>query len=176
MCAAGGKEYARTVERLDELRGLRRGHVGIALVDALSEGVIPQTITQIGRKFPHLTFDLQVLDNRDVGNKVAAAEVDVGLLFEPIENFALDKRIAIDFPVGVALPVDHPLRSEDRVTLSQILPFPQILPGAPLIVHERVVALYARHRVNTRQFVTCNDVKMLRFLGSRRGGGWGFSA
>ncbi len=25
------KEYARTVERLDELRGLRRGHVGIAL-------------------------------------------------------------------------------------------------------------------------------------------------
>jgi DNA-binding transcriptional LysR family regulator len=166
------KEYARTVERLDELRGLRRGHVGIALVDALSEGVIPQTITQIGKKFPHLTFDLEVLDNRDVGNQVAAAAVDVGLLFEPVENFALDKRIAIDFPVGVALPVDHPLRSEDRLTLSQILPFPQILPGDPLIVHERVVAIYARHRVNTRQFVTCNDVKMMRSL-VRSGAGVG---
>jgi DNA-binding transcriptional LysR family regulator len=166
------KEYARTVERLDELRGLRRGHVGIALIDALSEGVIPQTIAQIGQEFPHLTFDLKVLDNRDVGNQVAAAAVDVGLLFEPVENSALDKRIAIDFPVGAALPIYHPLRSESRLTLSQILPFPQILPSDPLIVHERAVALYARHRTNQRQFVTCNDVKMMRSL-VRSGAGVG---
>lgn len=158
------KEYARTVERLDELRGLRRGHVGIALVDALSEGVIPRTITQIGREFPHLTFDFEVLYNRAVGNQVAAAAVDVGLLFEPVENFALDKLIAIDFPVGVALPVNHPLHAEERLTLSQILPYPQILPGEPLIVHERVAALYARHRLTDRQFVTCNNVKMMRSL------------
>jgi DNA-binding transcriptional LysR family regulator len=166
------KEYARTVERVDELRGLRRGHVGIALIDALSEGVVPETIAQIGKEFPYLTFDLEVLDNRDVGNQVAAASVDVGLLFEPIENTALQKRTAVDFPVGVALPTNHPLRSENRLTLSQILPYPQILPGEPLIVHERAVALYGRHRTNYRQFVTCNDVRMMRSL-VRSGAGVG---
>jgi len=166
------KEYARTVERVGELRGLRRGHVGIALVDALSEGVIPQTIAQIGKDFPQLTFDLGVLDNRDVGDQVAAAAVDVGLMFEPVENSALEKRIAVDFPVGVALPVNHPLRSEDRLSLSQILEFPQILPGVPLIVSERAIALYARHRTNYRQFVTCNDVRIMRSL-VRSGAGIG---
>jgi DNA-binding transcriptional LysR family regulator len=158
------KEYARTVERVDELRGLRRGHVGVALVNALSEGIIPQAIARIAKEYPHLTFDFEVLPNREVANRVAAAAVDVGILFEPVENAALEKRISVDFPVGVALPTQHPLRSETRLSLSQILPYPQILPGEPLIVRERAVRLYARHRVNYRQFVTCNDIKLMRSL------------
>ena len=166
------KEYARTVERVDELRGLRRGHVGVALVNALSEGIIPQAIAKIAKEYPHLTFDFEVLDNREVASRVAAAAVDVGILFEPVENTALEKRISVDFPVGVALPANHPLRSEARLSLSQILPYPQILPGAPLIVRERAVLLYARQRVNYRQFVTCNDIKMMRSL-VRSGAGVG---
>jgi DNA-binding transcriptional LysR family regulator len=158
------KEYARTVERVDELRGLRRGHVGVALVNALSEGIIPQAITRIANEYPHLTFDFEVLPNREVANRVAAAAVDVGILFEPVENAALEKRISVDSPVGVALPTHHPLRSEVRLSLSQILPYPQILPGEPLMVRERAVRLYARHRVNYRQFVTCNDIKLMRSL------------
>jgi len=166
------KEYARTVERVDELRGLRRGHVGVALVNALSEGIIPQAIAGIAKEYPHLTFDFEVLPNREVANRVAAAAVDVGILFEPVENAALEKRISVDFPVGVALPAQHPLRSETRLSLSQILPYPQILPGEPLIVRERAVRLYARHRVNYRQFVTCNDIKLMRSL-VRSGAGVG---
>jgi DNA-binding transcriptional LysR family regulator len=158
------KEYARTVERVDELRGLRRGHVGVALVNALSEGIIPQAITRIANEYPHLTFDFEVLPNREVANRVAAAAVDVGILFEPVENAALEKRISVDSPVGVALPTHHPLRSEVRLSLSQILPYPQILPGEPLMVRERAVRLYARHRVNYRQFITCNDIKLMRSL------------
>jgi len=158
------KEYARTVERVDELRGLRRGHVGVALVNALSEGIIPQAIARIAKEYPHLTFDFEVLPNREVASRVAAAAVDVGILFEPVENAALEKRISVDFPVGVALPTHHPLRSEVKLSLSQILPYPQILPGEPLMVRERAVRLYARHRVNYRQFVTCNDIKLMRSL------------
>jgi DNA-binding transcriptional LysR family regulator len=134
------------------------------LVNALSEGIIPQAIAKIAKEYPHLTFDFEVLPNREVANRVAAAAVDVGILFEPVENAALEKRISVDFPVGVALPTQHPLRSETRLSLSQILPYPQILPGEPLIVRERAVRLYARHRVNYRQFVTCNDIKLMRSL------------
>ncbi|QEO27383.1 LysR family transcriptional regulator [Xanthomonas translucens pv. undulosa] len=34
------KSFQRTLEQLDELKGLRRGHVEIAMIDALSEGIV----------------------------------------------------------------------------------------------------------------------------------------
>ncbi len=166
------KEYGRTVERIEELRGLRRGHVGIALIGALSEGIVAQTISRVGEEYPSLTFDLRVLDNRRVAEQVSAAEVDLGLLLEPVENATLETRAVAEIPVGVAVPVGHPLTRVSRLSVSQILDYRQIVPAAPLIVHERAVALYARHRADHRKFVECNDVKMMRSL-VRAGAGIG---
>jgi DNA-binding transcriptional LysR family regulator len=158
------KEYARTVERVDELRGLRRGHVGIALIDALSEGIVPTTIAQLGEQYPQLTFDLRILDNRQVAEQVSAADVDVGLLLEPHENAKLQTRAVAEIPIGVAVPVGHPLTTKPRVSIGQVFEFRQIVAAAPLIVHERVIALNARHHSAEPQFVSCNDVKTMRSL------------
>jgi DNA-binding transcriptional LysR family regulator len=158
------KEYARTVERVDELRGLRRGHVGIALIDALSEGIVPATIAQLGEEYPQLTFDLRILDNRQVAEQVSAAEVDVGLLLEPLENAKLQTRAVAEIPIGVAVPMGHSLTAKPRVSIGQLLEFRQIMPAAPLIVHERAIALNARHPSAPPPFISCNDVKTMRSL------------
>jgi DNA-binding transcriptional LysR family regulator len=158
------KEYSRTVERVDELRGLRRGHVGIALIDALSEGIVPATIAQLGEEYPQLTFDLRILDNRQVAEQVGAAEVDVGLLLEPHENAKLQTRAVAEIPIGVAVPIGHPLTTKPRVAIGQVFEFRQIVAAAPLIVHERAIALNARHHTAPPHFVSCNDVKTMRSL------------
>ncbi len=165
------KEYARTVERVDELRGLRRGHVGIALISALSEGVLAETMAAIGGQSPSFTFDLRVLPNREVADQVRASEVDLGLLLEPVESPSLEMRATAEIPIGMALPVGHSLASRPRLSLSEVLDFRQIVPAAPLIVHERAVALYSRHGA-VPHFVTCNDVKLMRSL-IRAGSGIG---
>ncbi len=166
------KEYARTVERVDELRGLRRGHVGIALIAALSEGVVAQTIAAVGEEYPSLTFDVRILDNAHVVEQVRASEVDLGLLLEPSENPTLATRAIAEIPVGVAVPVGHPLTSLPRVSPEAMLRFRQIVPAVPLIVNERAVAFYARHKGEEQKFVTCNDLRMMRSL-IRAGAGIG---
>jgi DNA-binding transcriptional LysR family regulator len=166
------KEYTRTIERVDELRGLRRGHVGIALIDALSEGIVPTTIAQLGEEYPQLTFDLRILDNRQVAEQVSAAEIDVGLLLEPHENAKLQTRAVAEIPIGVAVPVGHPLTAKPRVSIGQVFEFRQIVAAAPLIVHERAIALNARHHSSQPHFVSCNDVKTMRSL-IRAGAGIG---
>jgi DNA-binding transcriptional LysR family regulator len=166
------KEYTRTVERMDELRGLKRGHVGIALIDALSEGIVARTITEVGEEYPRLTFDIRVLDNRDVAEQISASEVDLGLLLEPVENVNLSMRAIAEIPIGIAVPVGHPLTRVSRVSLGQVLDYRQIVPAPPLIVHDRAAALYARHRAENHKFIACNDVKMMRSL-VRSGAGIG---
>lgn len=158
------KEYTRTLERLDELKGLKRGHIRIAVIEALSDGMLVRTVAQVAGEYPYLTFDLRVLKNGQVSEQVSAAEVDFGLMLDPMENPSLEIRAFAEIPIGMAMPVDHPLAAKPRLSLSSALAYRQLMPAAPLIVHERAKMLYAQHRVDNDQIVACNNVRMMRSL------------
>jgi DNA-binding transcriptional LysR family regulator len=64
----------------------------------------------------------------------------------------------------MAMCVDHPLAGRSRVSLGDALIYRQLLPAAPLIVHDHARTLYARHRVDSGQIVACNNVRMMRSL------------
>lgn len=158
------KEHARTLERLDELKGLKRGHIRVALIEALGDGVLARTVAEVADEYPYLTFDLRVMENRQVGEQVSAAEVDFGLLLDPMEHPSLEVRAFVTIPIGMAMRVDHPLAGKPRMSLSDALEYRQLMLAAPLIVHERARTLYARHRVDNSQIVACNNVRMMRSL------------
>lgn len=158
------KDHARMLERLDELKGLKRGHIKVALIEALGDGVLVRTIAAVGEQYPAFTFDLRVLENSQVVEQVNAAEVDFGLLLEPAEHPTLEIRAQATIPIGMAMRADHPLASKPRMSLSDALEYPQLMASAPLIVHQRARMLYARHRADNTGIVTCNNVRMMRSL------------
>jgi DNA-binding transcriptional LysR family regulator len=158
------KEHSRTFETFDELKGLKRGHVRIAVVEALAEGIIVKTIAKLAREYPYITFDLRVLGNREVGQEVSAAEVDFGLLLDPVEHAALEVRAHADIPIGIAMPLDHPLAAKAHLSLSTSLAYRHLISAPPLIVYERAQKLYARHSLAYTHAVTCNNVSMMRAL------------
>ncbi len=165
ICAlAGGKSMCAPSSVWTSLKGLKRGHVRIALIEALGDGMLVRTVAEVEEEHPYLTFDLRVLENRLVGEQVSAAEVDFGLLLDPVEGPSLEIRAAATIPIGIAMPVDHPLAGRSRVSLGDALVYRQLLPAAPLIVHDLARTLYARHRADNGQSVACNNVRMMRSL------------
>ncbi|MFT4197291.1 MAG: LysR family transcriptional regulator [Pseudoxanthomonas sp.] len=158
------KDYAGTLERLDELRGLRRGHVTLAVIEALAEGLLVQALAALAERVPGLTFDIQVAESARVADLVGRAEVDLGLSLDPVEHAGLEVRTLMEVPLGVVVPPGHPLAGEAQLSLSRLVPYRQLVPAAPLIVHASVQAMYARHRIESRQVVTCNNVRLLRSL------------
>ena len=59
------KEHARTLERLDELTGLERGHVRIAMIEAFGDGVLVRTVAEVAEEYPYITFDPRVRHDSD---------------------------------------------------------------------------------------------------------------
>jgi DNA-binding transcriptional LysR family regulator len=166
------KEHTRTLERVGDLRGLRRGHVSIALIDALGEGFLPRLLAELGREYPGFSYDLRVVRNRVASELVAAAEVDFGLLLDPVEHGNLEIRAAIDVPVGAVLPPGHALAGAPSLAMSQLLDERLLVPAAPLVIEERTRSLYTRHGVDPKRVTTCNDTRLIRSL-IRDGGGVG---
>lgn len=166
------KDFIRTTERLDELRGLKRGQVNIALIDALSEGFVPAIIAAIGAELPRLRFELSVLKSGQVVEAVQALEADFGLLLEPSEEAGLTIHARAEVPIGVVVPAGHPWVGAGPVRLSALQGERLVLAAAPLMISARVAALAARQDLRSEPVVSCNDVRMMRAL-IRAGAGIG---
>ncbi|MGZ2978926.1 LysR substrate-binding domain-containing protein, partial [Pseudomonas aeruginosa] len=81
LMAAGGrwnKHLADVLGQIEDLRGLKRGHVEIAVIDALALGQVPDTIRAIQARHPGISFTLHVQANDIVRRMVSAGEVDMG--------------------------------------------------------------------------------------------------
>ncbi len=158
------KSFSRTLERFDELKGLRRGHVEIAMIDALSEGMVAEVVAGLIQQYPGVTFNLSTAGNQEVMNMVAASDVDFGLLLDPVSSVDLEVRAFADIPLGIAMPVGHPLAGKTALQLNETLEHRLLLPAAPLIVSEHAKVLYQRQHVDVKQLTHCNDVRTLRAL------------
>ncbi|SDI24806.1 DNA-binding transcriptional regulator, LysR family [Pseudomonas flavescens] len=158
------KELRGTHEHIDDLRGLRRGHVAIAMIDALSEGFVPEAIAALHQQYPGLSFGLRTARNRDVQQQILANEVDFGLLLDPLGGTDLQVLAFAEIPLGLLMPNDHPLASRPRLHLSEAVPYGLILPAAPLIVHRHAEVLLQRLEIDSQRVINSNDSRMLRSL------------
>jgi len=166
------KEFIRTRERFDEMQGLRRGHVSISIIAALSEGMVAQLIADVGKEFPYLTFNIRIEESRNISEHVSSSEVDFGLLLDPVEHTGLEVRAFAELPIGIAMPVGHPLAHRKMLSFSDITEYRQIIPAEPLMINARAKLLYNRYQLHETPSIVCNDVRMMREL-IRKGAGVG---
>lgn len=158
------KEYRRTRQHLDDLQGLKRGHVAIATVAALSEGPVMSALAQLCTAYPGVSFTLSTHDSQHISERVVNADIDVGMLLNPEWHQGLQVVQSVDIPMGVVVPPDHPLAGNSRIPLGELSDYRLLLPAAPLVVHEHLRGALQRSSLEQHNPIICNDVHMVRSL------------
>lgn len=175
MMAAGGrwqKQLGDTLSQIEDLRGLKRGHVDIAVIDALSKGHMPAAIHAIQQTYPGITIGVHVLGNEQARRAIAANDVDFGILFDPQSYQDLTVRAFVDVVLGVVSPPGHPLAGRAGVRFSDCDGEAVILPATPLAVHQQVAVLEGTSGVTLHRRVTSDNIQMIASL-VQQGGGLG---
>ncbi|MBK0033606.1 LysR family hpxDE operon transcriptional regulator HpxR [Erwinia sp. S43] len=158
------KEFRLTRQKFDELQGLRRGTVNVGLVQALAEGSFATALSDIIADCPWLELVLQVADSHTVSQRIRQADLDFGLILDPEGQAGLSVLAFVELEMGMVMRADHPLASSGRISLGELSGERHILPGAPLIVHERVAMLYRHHDFSPANTVSCNDIRLIKSL------------
>lgn len=158
------KDHERLLERFAELRGAKRGHVTIALIEALGEGLLPATLARLRPQHPNLSFDLRVLPNSQIAQQLLALEVDIGLLLDPHLQRELDCRASIQFPIGLVTRPDHFLAGKPDLKLSDLVGLRQILPAATLRIAELTRDMTGVNAGTPVEHITSNNIRLIRSL------------
>ncbi|HBQ3115727.1 MULTISPECIES: LysR family hpxDE operon transcriptional regulator HpxR [Klebsiella] len=164
------KEFRQTRQKFDELQGMKRGSVSVGMVQALAEGGFAAALAEIIARWPWLELDLQVADSHTVSQKVRQADLDVGLILDPQGQAGLSVLAFAELEVGIVMRPDHPLAGAKALSLGELSLERHIVPGAPLIVHERVALLYRHHDFTPENTISCNDIRLIKSLVLRGSG------
>jgi len=167
MMAAGSrwqKNMHDVRAQIDDLRGLKRGHVDMAIIDALAKGVIPAAICAIQSRYPGITIGVRVLENEAVRRAVSNGEVDFGILFEPQSYRDLTVRAFVEVVLGFVTPVGHALASQREARFSACIDSPLIVPAEPLAVAQQIAVLEGAIGLQPERKATSDNIQMITSL------------
>lgn len=118
----------RMQDSMEEMRGLKRGHVKIAAVQATSMGLLPRIVSALSLKHAGITFDCRVEGSAGVVASVIGGDADIGISFNAQASATLRHLIAVRLPFGAIVHPEHALARCETVEISDIIGVPLILP------------------------------------------------
>lgn len=173
MMAAGGRWQKNMLDvraQIEDLRGLKRGHVEMAVIDALAKGAIPAAIQAIKSRYPGITIGVRVLENEDVRKAVADGTVDFGILFEPHSFRDLTVRAFVEVVLGFVTAPDHPLAQTSEARFSACAESPLVVPVEPLAVSQQLAVLEGATGMRIDRTASSDNIQMIISLVLQRVG------
>jgi DNA-binding transcriptional LysR family regulator len=167
MMAAGLRWQKNLVDmraQLDDLRGLKRGHVDIAIIDALAKGYVPTAIQSIQSRYPGITIGIRVLENDAVRAAITSGEVDFGIFFEPQSYRDITVRAFVEVVLGFLTPAGHPFGLQREARFSSCVGSPLIVPGPPLAVCQQIAVLEGTTGAVLDKAITSDNIQMVTSL------------
>lgn len=164
MMAAGGrwqKNLSDVRAQIEDLRGLKRGHVDIAVIDALAKGYLPGVVRSLQSRYPGITIGVRVIENDQVRAAIMNGEVDFGIFFEPQSYRDITVRAFVEVVLGLITPRDHPLGQQKEARFSAVIGSALIVPAEPLAVSQQIAVLEGITGVVLDRTVTSDNIQMI---------------
>ena len=167
IMAAGTRWQKNMVEvraQIEDLQGLKRGHVDIAIIDALAKGHIPRLIQSIQSRYPGITVGVKVLENDAVRLAIATGRVDFGIFFEPQSFRDITERAFVDVVLGFVTPAGHPLGTQREARFSACVGSALVVPAEPLALCQQIAVLEGTSGVALDKKVSSDNIQMITSL------------
>ncbi|WP_174297777.1 LysR family transcriptional regulator [Sphingomonas bacterium] len=164
------KDLGHAVGQIEDLRGIRRGTVTVALVGGLASTLIIRVCSKFRERYPMVKLVFRRYDGDKIATAVTSGECDLGLSFLLPDDPNLTVVAAIDCYVGAIVPTDHPLAKRASVRISDCVGQPMILPDETMMVRGIINAGF--ERLNTKLYpeMESNSIEMIRgFVASGQG-------
>ncbi|NHO31464.1 LysR family transcriptional regulator [Acetobacter sp. LMG 1636] len=158
------RDWTETQAGFNDLQGLKRGHITIAIVDALTRGGIPKLIGQFRKSYPGIVIASRVMDNHAIAGAVTEREAEFGLLLDPPARRDLIVQSYTTSPLGIVCPPDHPLAARSEVRLGQCHDYPFIMPAPPLALRRRLDPLLSASLTKIAPVTETDSIRMIRSL------------
>ncbi|MBN9017647.1 MAG: LysR family transcriptional regulator [Rhizobiales bacterium] len=115
------RDLDRAMSEIDDLRGLRRGHVAIVCEDGIARDFLPAVLAAFHREFPKVTYAVDVAAALGVMASVVEGTADIGIAMAPPRRPDIAVELEAAMPIGVIAAPDHPITARASVKMTDLV-------------------------------------------------------
>lgn len=115
------RDLDRAIAQIDDLRGLRRGHVRLACEDGIGRDFLPAILGEFHREFPGVTYSVEIASALDIMTQVAEGLIDIGVAMSPPVRSDVSIAAIAEMPIGVITAPDSPLAQRKTIRLRDMV-------------------------------------------------------
>ena len=128
-------DFDRVRSTIDDLSGVRRGHVSISTSVQL-DPVLPTQIRDYRSEHPGVTFDINFAKPPEVQSSLADYRSDLGIFLGPLDQRVLQSIYAVPLTIDAIMRRDHPLAKSPKVSAGDCTQFEVALPSPEMGVRD----------------------------------------
>lgn len=162
------RELQRAIEAIADLKNLRRGHIGVALVESGMRGLLAPALSAFWQKHPKVQLSLQVVGTFEVMRMLERGDVDLGLAFNVPAHSELPVIASVALQLGAVMAPSHPLAGRASLRLHDLIDTPVILSDASLMLHSAFRAAQESLPLNVR--AVTNSITVMSLLAASGNG------
>ena len=158
------KELDRIRYQIEELKGLRRGEVKIAVAQEAIGGFLPGALSTFIKAHPRISTLVTVVDSERVRQLVMDGQAEFGLTFSPQPLPGVNVSRSMEFVLRAMINATPQNCEKQSITLQDFFREPTIVPDASTQLRDAVDVLAARILAQPQPVLTTNSLALMRSM------------
>jgi DNA-binding transcriptional LysR family regulator len=153
-------DHARSA--LDDLTGLRRGHVRVWSVEGMVRDFVTAALADFRARYPAVTLEVTVAGTDEILAALLDDEADVGVAFNPLPHRGIATVAQIADPLFAVARPDHPAAAESLLSLADLLRWPMAVADRAFGLRHLLDAAAKAAKVEIDPAFVTNSIEALR--------------
>ncbi|MBR0784853.1 LysR family transcriptional regulator [Bradyrhizobium iriomotense] len=157
------KELTRTQVKIEELKGLRRGEITLAMMSGLASNLVPNKVKEFRAANPRVKLNLTLFNTgAEIQVAVASGEADLGIGFDFGKDSNLKVLARAVGRLGAVMTPNHPLAKRSNVRLSDCIDYPLVIADSTSAIRPYLEAAFARVAIDLQPAIETNSIEIMR--------------
>jgi DNA-binding transcriptional LysR family regulator len=157
------REMKGVRRRIDELKGLRRGEITVAIMSGLAANVVPSVAADFRHAMPGVKLTLRLLSSgHEIMAAVLSGEAELGLGFDFPRDPGLRVLASGVGRLGAVMAPDHPLASRHLVGLNDCLQYPLIFAEDGMAIRPYLDEAFSKAMLQVEPRIETNSIEVMR--------------
>lgn len=157
-------DNARLLSVVQSNRGVEQGHIRIAAMDGMVNGLVPELVAETARRFPRLQIGVEIMNPGQAVKRVLNGDTDIAAAVNIAQNEKLKVHWTREFRLGCIVTPSHPLAIRGSIGFSELAEHPAVFQDASLSIRKMLEARHGWIFEKARNPVVVNSIQLMKLL------------
>lgn len=157
-------DFDSALEALDDLSGLKRGLVKVAVVESVSESLMARVVSRFQKTYPGIQIEIFMGSSARVMQAITNADVHVAIGFNVPNHGELTSVNCQELTIGAVMLPTHKLAKNQSCTLKECIQYPIAMPNDNLSIGNILQTAMQQNSINAHTIVRTNSLRFMKSL------------